>query len=349
MSAESSEVDPQRKEFEKAKIAYLKILDDELVQLYRLIEEQAADEKIENICWKILRSAEGKLLRTKTGNENGEIVNQGWEHYWDLDEHLSWGGPVGFGDIRHDLVAKHRYTAFVEMIRLVKWTEGRHGIETSKRPRGKRKQKAQLSESVLDYLDSRGIEIQDNWQPSPRSAASPLEAENSLYLVGEIWHFFYQGEHGQFPKKGNQCIEWLAKMLRTPNKFLSVADILNDPEGRLEGDATLSGQQLADSQWFNDIRKRVTDIDEAVALHGWTKDLADEYNTLMNLLKEANATKQLTSTLDRAHHNIATQIRTFRKKLANHMPKLAAHLAILKFDFPDFGYFPPTDSPSWKI
>jgi hypothetical protein len=48
---------------------------------------------------------------------------------------------------------------------------------------------------------------------------------------------------------------------------------------------------------------------------------------------------------------MATQIRNLlRNKLRETMPKLAAHLKVaIKLELPQFGYFPPTGTPAWKI
>jgi hypothetical protein len=68
-------------------------------------------------------------------------------------------------------------------------------------------------------------------------------------------------------------------------------------------------------------------------------------------MKEAEDGKRVRSSLVRAHHNIATQIRNFlHDKLCRDMPRLADHLTgALKLDFPHFGYYPPTNTPAWEI
>jgi hypothetical protein len=55
------------------------------------------------------------------------------------------------------------------------------------------------------------------------------------------------------------------------------------------------------------------------------------------------------SPLKGEHHNIASQLRTFTRKLKDKMPQLAAHLhASLKLEFPHFGYYPPKPAPGWQ-
>jgi hypothetical protein len=208
--SESSEHNAQRKKFEKKKAAYLETLGKKLVQLHGLLTKQAADEEIERFCWKILRGAEGKLLRKKSANRKGEIITRGWEYYWDLGEHLSWGGPVGFGDIEHDPVSKQCFMVFREMMRLAKWMKGQHDREPTQRPHGKTKQKAQLREAIHDYLESRGIEThKDGDEPFVKAAQGihpnrrtiPLPLGEAARLMG------YKGDKNLKTKKLRAAID----------------------------------------------------------------------------------------------------------------------------------------------
>ncbi len=176
-------------------------------------------------------------------------------------------------------------------------------------------------------------------------------SDNSVRLVGDVWHLNYGTEKGTYPKKGNQCIEWLAKMLAAPNHFFSVADLRGDPDGKLAGDGHLMGELETDLEGVKAIEKRLEEIDFLRATTGGTETLEDEKADLLRRLKAADSFKQITNSLRKAHHNIATQIRKLmRNKLAKDTPQFAAHLkATLKLDTPHLGYCPPTGTPVWKI
>jgi hypothetical protein len=175
---------------------------------------------------------------------------------------------------------------------------------------------------------------------------------NSIQRVAEVWHLRYQGEQGDYPVKGNQCIGWLAKLLVAPNRSLTVADLRGDPEGKLAADALLGAERETDNAGIKAIRKRLEEIEDiAEQAGGWSEHLEKEREDLLDRVKEAEDGKQLRSSLNRAHHNIASQIRTFlRDKLPEEMPQLAAHLnQSLKLEFPSFGYYPPAGTPAWKV
>jgi len=109
--------------------------------------------RFERHCWKILRGAEGILLRLRRGKSEEPPQKPQWELDWEAgyfgDGYVS---SAWFGDIEHDHVCHLRYAAFVETIRFVTWGYG---------PHGKRKQKDRLHEALRDYLDSRGKTIQE--------------------------------------------------------------------------------------------------------------------------------------------------------------------------------------------
>jgi len=177
------------------------------------------------------------------------------------------------------------------------------------------------------------------------------KAPNSIRLVTEVWHLCYGTETGEYPKKGHGCMEWLAKLLGAPNRSLSVAELRGDPEGRLAADALLVGELETDRDGVKAIKKRLKEIEDITEETGGSEALENEKARLLHQLEDAGDCKQITNRLRKTHHNMATQIRRLRdKKLVKNMPNLAAHLkATLKFDIPDFGYYPPHGTPSWKI
>jgi len=140
------------------KEAHLERLDQDFMELFGLLKVRAPDHKVEELCWKILRDAESEWLSNEIiKNEKGEIIKnekgeptRRWEVDWQSQEHVSW---VRIGDIRHNPVCRFILQAFIEVIRLVKWTGGSYG---------KQKQRNVLREAVCDCLESRGKEIREN-------------------------------------------------------------------------------------------------------------------------------------------------------------------------------------------
>jgi hypothetical protein len=181
-----------------------------------------------------------------------------------------------------------------------------------------------------------------------RDAAPPLR-EWSIRLVGEVWHLHWQDEAGEYPQKGNQCVGWLKELLLHPRRFLTAADLVGDPEGKLAGDAKLGSECATDDAGIQAIRRRLEDIEAIVATTGGSDFLEVERAKLLAGLQAADNKVQILSPLKGKHHNIATQLRTFLVKLQHAMPDLAAHLkASLKLVFPHFGYYPPDGTPAWK-
>jgi hypothetical protein len=203
------------------------------------------------------------------------------------------------------------------------------------------------SAAAIDLL----LQINIGAATSVRSEVTNDLVENSLQLDGEVWHFRYQAETGDYPKQRNQCIGWLAKLLAAPNRPLSVAGLRGDPEGRLAADGFLGNEQETDREGIKVIKDRLEEIEDIAGETGWSESLENEKAELLARLKEAENGKRMIFPLKTAHHNIASQIRKFlRKTLAKPMPKLKSHLAeALKLEFPDFGYYPPPDTPAWKI
>jgi hypothetical protein len=185
-------------------------------------------------------------------------------------------------------------------------------------------------------------------------AAETIQAEERaggecIRCAGGVWHLRYQEESREYPVRGNQGISWLAKLLVTPNRLLTVADLRGDPELKLAADAMLMGVKEVDRRTITDIRKRLEEINDTAEETGWSKALEDEKLDLLAQLKGPLG-KKLRSSLKRDHANIATQLRNLMKKLKAEMPQLAAHLkASLKLNYPDFGYYPPDPPPAWQV
>jgi hypothetical protein len=201
------------------------------------------------------------------------------------------------------------------------------------------------------------------------------DQENSIRLVGEVWHLRYEGESGEYPSKGNQCLMWWAKLLASPNRSFSVADLRGDPEGKVAADATIGADRETEAEAIlcferrlKEIENGLKDIEEVRTVAGGSDGLDNrqlqlerEKEDLLKCLQNADYGKKIRSSLIAAHHNIATQLRNFAKKLAGEqqpggrekpvaiMPKLAAHLnQAIERAFPDFCYKPPIGTPTWK-
>jgi hypothetical protein len=202
---------------------------------------------------------------------------------------------------------------------------------------------------------SRAIIDLKNWLPKldlaphTNNEIEERQAENFICREGQEWEIGYGNELGRFPERGNKCLQWLCKILSNPNRSLTVAEVLGDPQGTLAGDARLRSDRETDTPGMQQIRKRLAEIEDIRSETGGSASLDTEQAELLSHLEQADT--HLRTALRKAHHNISTQIRNFLKKLGDSkMPHLAAHLnATLKRDFPDFGYYPPPDSPGWKI
>lgn len=182
----------------------------------------------------------------------------------------------------------------------------------------------------------------------------PREASvgNCVRLVAQVWHLRFEGQTGEYPARGNMALGWLAKLLTSPKRTWTVAEIRGDPEGKLAGDALLRGEREIDDSGIKAIRERLVEIGDIRAETGGGSDVLDqEEEALLAALKRDDYGHQMTTMLKNAHHNIASQLRNFlNNKLAKDMPKLAAHLkAAIQLDYPHFGYTPPTGSASWEI
>jgi hypothetical protein len=147
------------------------------------------------------------------------------------------------------------------------------------------------------------------------------DEENSIQPVGKMWELRYGGERGQY---GDKCIRWLCTILCHPNRSLTVAEVIGDPEGRLAGDAQLFGERTCDTEGIQNIKRHLEEIEDICTTTGGSPSLDEKKAELLRQLEAAN--QQIKSPLRAAHHNIASQIRTFRRKLTKRMPELSAHL-----------------------
>jgi hypothetical protein len=182
--------------------------------------------------------------------------------------------------------------------------------------------------------------------PLPPSAPPlPPHPKNAIHKKGDYWTLRFGSETGRYNRK---CPEWLAKLLGSPNRSFSVAELLGDPDGRLAADAALGSETAGDAQWIKRLRNELSDVEEAIKDTGGTEASFDKKKELLDQLKEAR--KRIPDSLRKAHRNIATQFRSFiRDTLTADMPQLAAHLkSSLAMDLPNFAYRPPLDSQFWE-
>jgi hypothetical protein len=171
----------------------------------------------------------------------------------------------------------------------------------------------------------------------------------SIRLSGEVWHIRYDQEIGAFPKKGSQALGWIAKLLAAPGCSFTVADLLGDPEGKLAADALLMGECETDPEGVEAIKTRLAEIEEIAAETGGSEAMDNEKSDLLRRLQAADYGTQILNPLRKSHHNIATQIRKLRDKLSESMPKLGTYLRVtFRFEFPQFGYYPPAGTPAWE-
>lgn len=201
---------------------------------------------------------------------------------------------------------------------------------------------ALFARALAKSLDDWAVEIE-----ADHANERVSEDGNSIVRDGEIWHIRYRNEARDYPVQRNQAIGWLEQLLRTPNRQLTVADLRRDPEGKIAADAHHRSEPETDSDGLTAIKNRLSEIDEITDVTGGSESLDNERAELLGKLKYGS--KRLESPLKKEYHNLATQIRKLVKKLSPGMPQLAEHLSkSLKFDFPNFGYFPPSNTPVWK-
>jgi hypothetical protein len=178
------------------------------------------------------------------------------------------------------------------------------------------------------------------------------DSDTSLRRVGKVWRFRYRVEKADFPVVGNQFLGWLAKLLSKPDRSLTVADLLGDPDGKLAADALLGGERLTDKESIRAIRQRSEDIDEIKARTGGSEVLDDERAELLQRIEGNPATGRMGATVCKAYQNITTQKRQFLKKLKSDMPGLAAHLKACILPCGNdctISYRPPAGTPCWNV
>jgi CheY-like chemotaxis protein len=182
-------------------------------------------------------------------------------------------------------------------------------------------------------------------------AQGVAQLENSIRLKGEIWHLRHDGESSDYPRKGNQSLVWLRKLLAAPNKLFTVAELQGDPDGKLAADAKMGSERETDDAGIKKIKDRLEEIAEISDETGGSESLDNEKLDLLNRLDQARRGKKIDSPLKAAHRNIAVQLRAVRdNKLAKDMPRLAAHLrASLKMEFPYIGYYPVPGTLGWQF
>jgi DNA-binding response OmpR family regulator len=176
------------------------------------------------------------------------------------------------------------------------------------------------------------------------------QAEYLIRLQGDIWHLRFQDESGDYPRKGNQSLAWLHKLLAAPNKLFTVADLQGDPEHKLSAEERMGADYQTDDAGVRKIKERLEEIAETVEATGGSESLENEHAALMRQFGEAMRGKKMDSPLKKAFRNVCVQLGTLRdKKLALSMPRLASHLrATLKMEFPYLGYYPPPGASAWQ-
>jgi hypothetical protein len=192
--------------------------------------------------------------------------------------------------------------------------------------------------------------------PPPVSGVVPAEAVQGPALVweGGMWTFTFDTVTRHYPVTGNKCILWLAKLLAKPNEMLSVPDLYGDEEGKLAGDAKLTGQNETDLESLRKIHDRLRDIESiAEDTGGPSEALAEEKANLLKRVRYWDRQGRFPSALIRAYNNIRGQLRTFvRDTLSPEgmMPALADHLKVhLQYQRPFIGYCPRPGTPRWIL
>lgn len=202
---------------------------------------------------------------------------------------------------------------------------------------------------TLDYCMARvEDDLRQTAPPNAERVADHQQHGNRFELVGDIWHIDFEAERGLY--KRNKRVGWLAMLLAAPNRAITVAALLGDPDGRLAGDAAIQDEGQSDHKGMQAIKSRLREIEDIGAEAGWSDAILDEKAELMRHLQQALDGAKFPAPLRKAHYNIASQIRAFvRNKLAERMPRLSAHLrAALRLELPDIGYYPPAGTPPWK-
>ena len=175
-----------------------------------------------------------------------------------------------------------------------------------------------------------------------------IHTENSAVRTGDTWTIRYGTEKGDYADR--KSIGWLVQLLARPNRSLTVAELRGDPEGKLAADAYLGKEAETNAEGILAIKKRLQEIEDTAAEVEWSEKSSDEYADLLRRVEAAKGGKQIVTSANKEHHNVASQLRILRRALKSNMPTLFAHLiASLQLDRPHLGYYPPVGAPNWKI
>jgi hypothetical protein len=180
--------------------------------------------------------------------------------------------------------------------------------------------------------------------------AGHASAGNSIHKSGQIWRITYKAESGEYAANGNKYLQYLAKVLTQPNRLISIAQLVEDPQGMLAAEGRFRADKETDAEGLAALKRELDDLDSLVE-QGATDELAERrVDVVARIERAARGRMAPGSALRKAHHSVCTWIRRFLSaRLAGTMPQLATHLtATLKLDFPDIGYFPPKGTPAWK-
>jgi hypothetical protein len=205
---------------------------------------------------------------------------------------------------------------------------------------------------LLDSVLREQVSAMVNYDPKKvekyiKENEATAPAENSIRLLGAIWHLRFQGESGDYPT--SNALGWLYKLLATPNKLFTVAELKGDPDGKFEADA-FGAEAQTDDVGIRDIKKRLIEIAEIIETTGGNESLEDDQAILQNQLIDALRAKKMDTPLKNAFRGICVQLNNLRRKLATEgMPRLAAHLHSLKKEFPFVGYYPPPGTSAWQF
>jgi hypothetical protein len=192
-------------------------------------------------------------------------------------------------------------------------------------------------------------------EPGGEGARPPTEEAPVMFLryLGGIWRLRYPGDPDrEFPVKGHKFLGWLAKLLSKPGHPWTVAELLGDPDGKIEADASLGGERVHDREGIRKIWNRIEEIDAITEATGGSAALEAEKDDLLQEVTGHAATKQAEAEVRQAYNNITTQKRLFLKKLAKEMPRLAAHLRThLRPSGSDYTitYRPAAGTSSWAV
>jgi hypothetical protein len=196
-----------------------------------------------------------------------------------------------------------------------------------------------------------GARTTDEEPRETSGANAPAVMQGEIRRCGRVWRIRFRDESGDYPVTGHKCLATLAYLLAHPNRLFTIPDLVGDADGNLAGAASLTAPKEADAEALLSIKNELDDVEELLRVSS-SDHLLRKKEALLARVKRDRKGHKLTAgdPIRNAHHNIATQLRTFTaKKVKTDMPQLHAHIATsLKLDFPYFGYYPPSGTPAWK-